>query len=177
MLNPAALEGLLKPIISDALQRFPFVMQAYIGSNMERQGLAERIAPSTSAKLSINIGNLFRSFTKGGEGNIYKVSNVGGNFEVEYGSEIKYAKIHEFGGFIRSKGNMHKYFWARYAETKQPYFRNLALSVKKKGGVNIPARPYFNPAVEKFKNDATFANDIRTTIINGIRQWQESQRR
>jgi hypothetical protein len=85
--------------------------------------------------------------------------------------------VQEFGGFIASKGNMHKYFWAKFAETKQPYFKNIALSVKKKGGVNIPARPYFNPAVDRLRNDTKFATDIKQQVIIGIQQWQENQRR
>jgi phage gpG-like protein len=152
-------------------------MQAYIGTNMEFRGAADRIAPSTSSKLAINSGNLFRSFSKGQPGNVFRVLQNGDNFEAEYGSDLPYARVQEFGGFIASKGNMHKYFWAKFAETKQPYFKNIALSVQKKGGVRIPARPYFNPAVEKLRNDGKFASNIRQEVINGIQQWQENQRR
>jgi phage gpG-like protein len=177
MINSEALKGILRPVILKSLERMPFVMQAYIGANMEFRGAADRIAPSTSSKLAINSGNLFRSFTKGQPGNVFRVSQEGDNFEVEYGSDLPYARVQEFGGFIASKGNMHKYFWAKFAETKQPYFKNIALSVKKKGGVNIPARPYFNPAVDRLRNDTKFASDIKQQVINGIQQWQESQRR
>jgi hypothetical protein len=72
---------------------------------------------------------------------------------------------------------MAQFFWAKYYTTKQPYFKRLALSVEKKGGVNIPARPYFNPAVDRLRNDTKFASDIKQQVINGIQQWQESQRR
>jgi hypothetical protein len=194
MINSEALKGILRPVILKSLERMPFVMQAYIGTNMEFRGAADRIAPSTSSKLAINSGNLFRSFTKGQPGNVFKVSQEGDNFEVEYGSSLKYAAIQEFGGFIKatpvtvikskSGRNMNKstyvmaqFFWAKYYTTKQPYFKRLALSVERKGGVNIPARPYFNPAVEKLRNDGKFASNIRQEVINGIQQWQESQRR
>jgi phage gpG-like protein len=177
MINVEALKGILRPVISDALQKLPFVMQAFIGTNMEFRGAADRIAPSTSSKLAINSGTLFRSFTKGQPGNVFKVTQEGDNFVAEYGSNLPYARIQEYGGFIRSKGNMHKYFWARYAETQQPYFRNIALSVQKKGGVNIPARPYFRPAVQKLSQDTKFANDIKQQVIIGIQKWQENQRR
>jgi phage gpG-like protein len=177
MLNVSQLEAILKPVITQSLERLPFVMQAYIGANMEFRGAADRIAPSTSSKLAINTGVLFRSFTKGQPGNVFKVSQNGSNFEVEYGSNLPYAGIQEFGGFIQSKGRMHKYFWARFAETKQPYFRNIALSVQKKGGVKIPARPYFRPAVDRLRNDTKFANDIKQQVISGIQKWQENQRR
>jgi phage gpG-like protein len=177
MINSEALKGILRPIIADSLNKLPFVMQAYIGANMEFRGAADRIAPSTSSKLAINSGTLFRSFSKGQPGNVFKVSQNGDNFEAEYGSDLPYARVQEFGGFIASKGQMHKYFWAKFAETKQPYFKNIALSVQKKGGVNIPARPYFNPAVEKLRNDGKFASNIRQEVIIGIQKWQENQRR
>ena len=161
---------------------------------MNFQGQADRIAPSKSDKLTTYSGALFRSFTKGQPGNVFKVSQNGDNFEVEYGSSIKYAAIQEFGGFIKAtpvtviksksgrKMNkstyvMAQFFWAKFYQTKQPYFKRLALSVERKGGVNIPARPYFNPAVDRLRNDTKFASDIKQQVINGIQQWQESQRR
>ena len=177
MLSTEALKGILRPIIADSLNKLPFVMQAYIGANMEFRGAADRIAPSTSSKLAINSGTLFRSFSKGQPGNVFRVSQNGDNFEAEYGSDLPYARVQEFGGFIASKGRMHKYFWAKFAETKQPYFRNIALSVQKKGGVNIPARPYFNPAVQRLSQDTKFATDIKQQVIIGIQKWQENQRR
>jgi phage gpG-like protein len=194
MINSEALKGILRPVILKSLERMPFVMQAYIGANMEFRGAADRIAPSTSSKLAINSGNLFRSFSKGQPGNVFKVSQEGDNFEVEYGSSLKYAAIQEFGGFIKatpvtvikskSGRNMNKstyvmaqFFWAKFYQTKQPYFKRLALSVERKGGVNIPARPYFNPAVDRLRNDTKFASDIKQQVIIGIQQWQESQRR
>jgi len=176
MLNINELENILKPIINDQLLRFPFVMQAYIGSNMVNTGLKTRIAPSTNTRLEINTGNLFRSFAKGGVGNIYKTKVSGDLYELEYGSSLPYAAIHEYGGFIKSKGKMHKYFWARFAETKNTYFKNLALHVQKKGGVQIPKRPYFAPSVSKFKSNGKYQEDVKANVIKGIRTWQENQR-
>ena len=176
MLNFTELQNQLKPIINNELLRFPFVMQAFIGSQMVNTGLKSRIAPSTNARLEINTGNLFRSFARGGVGNIYKTNVSGGLYELEYGSSLPYARIHEYGGFIRSKGNMHKYFWARFAETKNTYFRNLALHVEKKGGVTIPKRPYFAPALQRFKTSGKYQDEVKAKVIQGIREWQESQR-
>jgi phage gpG-like protein len=176
MLNFTELQNQLKPIINNELLRFPFVMQAFIGSQMVNTGLKTRIAPSTNARLEINTGNLFRSFARGGVGNIYKANVSGNSYELEYGSSLPYARIHEYGGFIESKGNMHKYFWARFAETKNTYFRNLALHVEKKGGVTIPKRPYFAPALQKFKTSGKYQDEVKAKVIQGIREWQESQR-
>mgnify|MGYP007083429237 CR=1 FL=1 len=177
MLDVAQLQGILKPIINDQLLRFPFVMQAFIGTQMERSGIKERIAPSTSSKIAINTGKLFRSFARGGEGNVYKVQESSGIFEIEYGSDLPYARIQETGGFIRTKGKMEGYFWARYRETGVAYFRNIALKVRRVGGVQIPARPYFAPAVQRFRQDNKYADGVRSAIIQGIQTWQENQRR
>lgn len=177
MLNFSELQNQLKPIINNELLRFPFVMQAFIGSQMVNTGLKSRIAPSTNARLEINTGNLFRSFARGGVGNIYKVNVSANQYELEYGSSLPYARIHEYGGFIRSKGNMHKYFWARFAETKNTYFKNLALHVEKKGGVTIPKRPYFTPALQRFKTSGKYQDEVKAKVIQGIREWQENQRR
>jgi len=177
MLDVAQLQGILRPIINDQLLRFPFVMQAFIGTQMERSGLKERIAPSTSTKLAINTGKLFRSFARGSEGNVYRVQESSGNFELEYGSDLPYARIQETGGFIKSKGKMEGYFWARYKETGVAYFRNIAIKVRRVGGVNIPARPYFAPALQRFRQDNKYQDGVRTAVIQGIQQWQENQRR
>ena len=144
---------------------------------MERSGLKERIAPSTSTKLAINTGKLFRSFARGSEGNVYRVQESSGNFELEYGSDLPYARIQETGGFIKSKGKMEGYFWARYKETGVAYFRNIAIKVRRVGGVNIPARPYFAPALQRFRQDNKYQDGVRTAVIKGIQQWQENQRR
>lgn len=177
MLDVAQLQGILRPIINDQLLRFPFVMQAFIGTQMERSGLKERIAPSTSTKLAINTGKLFRSFARSSEGNVYRVQESSGNFELEYGSDLPYARIQETGGFIKTKGKMEGYFWARYKETGVAYFRNIAIKVRRVGGVNIPARPYFAPALQRFRQDNKYQDGVRTAIIKGIQQWQENQRR
>lgn len=177
MMNVEALKGIIRPILSDALLRFPIMMQAYIGTQMERSGLKERIAPSTSSKVAINTGNLFRSFARGSEGNIYQVSGSAENLQLTYGSSLPYARVQEYGANIRTKGKMEGYFWYRYRETKIDYFRGIALKIRRTGGVDIKARPYFAPAVQRMKQDNKYEQQIRQQIVQGIRTWQESQRR
>lgn len=189
MLDVAQLQGILKPIINDQLLRFPFVMQAFIGTQMERSGLKERIAPSTSTKLAINTGKLFRSFARGSEGNVYKVQESSGIFELEYGSDLPYAKIHEYGGRIEAKvevssvkrkkktTTMAQYFWRKYIETNVKYFMYIAMKIERVGYVDIPKRPYFAPAIDRFRQDNKYQDGIRTAVIQGIQQWQENQRR
>lgn len=105
--------------------------------------------------LGARTGNLSRSYQIGKEGNIFEVDTEGGMVQLRYGSSLPYAGIHETGGFIASQGRMHKWFWAQYYKSnkKIEFFRIMALSVKKKGGVSIPKRPAFAPGISDFIRD------------------------
>ena len=151
MLNVNELRNILKPIINDHLLTFPLIMQAYIGTFMKRTTFnfktmktkEGRSNPATGiGTLRILKGNLFRSFSKGDSNNIYKVNSSGTTFELEYGSSVKYALIHEYGNTGRS----------------------------------MPARPYFAPALKRFES-SKFKESAKAKVIQGIREWQENQRR
>lgn len=68
------------------------------------------------------------------------------------GSNVKYARIHEFGGTIKAKNAPWLTFpvGGRWARVKQ---------------VEIPARPYVKPSIETFFRDGT-ANDIARGLFN-----------
>ena len=70
------------------------------------------------------------------------------------GTKVVYAKIHETGGFIKSKGKMANYFMARYMATKNEFYLAMSLHVKKHGGVKIPARPTIGPAIKRLQATA-----------------------
>jgi len=138
--------------LKGAIKKMPFVLQGYIGAEMdfrEQQRDSVAFAPSSSAKLQTGKGTLFKSFAPKDKNNIYEERADG--FTV--GSKLPYARIQEEGGFIKTKGKMASYFWARFFATGSPYYKNLALAVRKNGGVNIKARPYFKPAEKKFENE------------------------
>jgi hypothetical protein len=48
---------------------------------------------------------------------------------------------------------MHKYFWAMFYETKQDKYKYMALSVKQRGDIVIPKRPYYIKTIESFKTN------------------------
>ena len=151
--------------LKGALKRMPFIFQGYIGAEMdfrEQQRNSVAFAPSGSSKLQTGKGTLYKSFAPKDKNNIYEERSDG--FTV--GSKLPYATIQEYGGFVKSKGKMHSYFWARYYDTKSPYYRNLALSVQKKGGVNIKAKPYFAPAEKKFSNEGV--NELHNMVLKQI---------
>jgi phage gpG-like protein len=150
MLNTSELQNILKPIINDQLLKFPIIMQAYIGTFMKRTTFDFKKMKTKEGRKNPNVGigtlrilkgNLFRSFSKGDTNNIYRISNSGTTYELEFGSSVKYALIHEYGGR------------------------------------NMPARPYFAPAIDKFKSTNKFKEDVKANVIKGIRAWQENQRR
>lgn len=121
---------------------------------------------STSNELRIKSGKLYRSFSLNNSDTLTDFTIAKNGLKITYGSKLPYASIHEFGGFVRSKGNMHKYFWAKYFETDNEFYKIMALSVLKKGGVNIPKRAYFNPALKEFNKKGL--TEILNLIINDI---------
>jgi len=170
MFTAAQAMNIVRPVIADQLQQFPAFMQISIAKFMKDQG---GTGGATSRAPVFNTGNvlyktsgaLFTSFIKNNPNNVYRAKQSGNNFELEYGSKIPYAKIHEYGGFIAAKKRassvkrkkevwvMSQYFWRKYMETKAPFFKRIALSIEVKGGVNMRARPYWKPAIEDFKKN------------------------
>jgi phage gpG-like protein len=161
-----AVNGLLK----DALQRAAYGLQAYIGAEMNggkpddswRKGTpksgkdafpATKTTWSKEKQLRVQRGRLFKSLAPNSPDNITTIQVSEGKVALLYGTRVVYASIHESGGFIANKGKMDKWFWAQYKQTKNEFFKVMALSVRKRGGVQIPARPYFNQGVEAFRRE------------------------
>lgn len=105
-----------------------------------------------------NSGALAASFSEGA-----KTKISGGDMKVTFKSNLPYATVHEEGMFIKatpttdSKGRptykMAQYFWGKFSEKQETHFKIIALSVMKKGGVNIKARPYIDKAVKHFEDN------------------------
>jgi hypothetical protein len=159
----------LPKLVKEHYEKAAVRMADYIRQRMGQKTNSQKfsqIAPQpTSAALRVVTGKLYKSFVPRKEGNINDITYDNGRLRWEFGSSLIYAKIHEEGGFIKSKGKMEGYFWSVYKKTKNPYYKNLALGVKKRGGVNIPKRPYFNPAINYFMNDSKRGHEY---IINNI---------
>jgi|LakMenEpi03Aug12_release.lakeMendotaPanAssembly.Ray.scaffolds.fasta_scaffold313940_4 phage gpG-like protein len=150
----------LSRIYENAAKTIAADWQSYIGTYMKKTTLdlttlktkeGKRNPNTGEGTLRLLTGKLFRSFSPKREtdGNIYKIDTTNNGFELTYGSSVVYAAIHEYGG---NAG------------------KNLA--------AKIPARPYFNPAIEKWKNEK---QDIQTLkikfeIIEALKVWLESQK-
>lgn len=95
------------------------------------------------------------SFTYGGSGGTRESTTVvkvtTGGLKWQRQINVPYARIHEKGGSftVPTTEKMVAYFWARYYETEQSRYKNLALAAKakKRFNITIPARPYVRPAL------------------------------
>lgn len=117
-------------------------------------------------KLGIRSGKLLK-------GMYFKANNDG--FDI--GNSTKYAWVQENGMFVKSKGNMHKYFWGKYYESKgkAEWYKWVALSVIKKGGVNLKPRPFFKPTLDDLKNSTEWKLQIAKEIFSRmIRVWNNA---
>lgn len=165
----------------------PFQLQSLIASEMEIAGVssdwkkgikgAEAFPKKTatwrdkgSVKLRGKSGQLLQSFLPRRKNSLTKVELNGLRLEVDFGTKLPYAGVHEYGGFIKHKGNMPGWFYAQYKDTKNKFYLVMYLSSKKLGGVNIPARPYFNPAIEKLKTGEfnKWADEVRNELLGLI---------
>ncbi len=166
----AAIPALMTEVAEMLGEDFP----AYIEAEMTQSKIAAATF-NTSDKLHSNtpVGGLADSFRPDAEDSGTKISVSARGISGEFGSKKPYALIHNTGGFIASKGNMHKFFWAKYAKTKTPFYKIIALSVMKKGGVNIRKRAYFDNAVKEFNDKAI--PQITANILLRARQIFEAQ--
>jgi len=78
------------------------------------------------------------------------------------GSNKVYARIHELGGRIEATPMMYNFFWAKFISTKDLKWKWMALGLRNKGFVTIPARPYLSTAIA----DAlpAFRNNLATVL-------------
>lgn len=196
MFTKEQIVNIIRPVVADQLQQFPAFMQLSIAKFIKNQGAtggATNRAPvfNTGNNIFSVSGNLFQSFIKNNQNNIYRASTSGSQITLEYGTKVPYAKIHEIGGFInaikrassvkrkRETYVMAQFFWRKYMETKAPFFKRIALSIEKKGGVNIKARPFWNPAIEDFKKNGQpkFERQMKQAIVQGIIELQNRTRK
>lgn len=143
------------------------MMQGYIGSQFDLRPVSQAFrrggsaafdmatSRNTGTRLRIASRRLYDSFLQRSAENIFSLEQRGDTLVLRYGTTVPYARIHEEGGVIRQQRTkqQQRFFWAMYARTNDPRWKAMAL---KKDGVltiRIPARPYFAPAVERFRRE------------------------
>jgi len=102
-------------------------------------------------KLGIRTGNLYRSFGRNHPDSLTKINVNENGINGVIGSKAPYANIQNKGVFIKSKVKMHKWFWWQYAKHKNEFFKIMALSVIKRGGVKIKETKYFDKSLEYYE--------------------------
>ncbi len=147
----------LPRILKQAAQKAPFIFHAYVEQFFDeggQQSLSE-VTWSKSQFLAARSGRLTRSFIPNQRDSIFKVDVSSAGVRIRLGTAVPHAAVHEGPAgssvFLASRGRMHKYFWAQYAKSKNRFFKVMALSVQKRGGVTIPKRPFFATAVQRFQ--------------------------
>ena len=166
MMTDAKYDAALKRFVENELQEYFITgINSFIDAGTKSRSLKERQKNawfSDSSKLRSQSGKLADSFrmkqfmkvaansdTKGVTSFSYNNGVVTGKF----GTSLPYASIQEYGGEVKSKGRMEKFMWAMFLETKNIFWKILALAVKKKGGINIKARPYFFKAIDQINEN------------------------
>ena len=195
------LNNLMPAVIKEEYQKASYKLLVFIRNRMGEKTGSQKFSQTANqpanALLRVVTGKLYRSFTVRNKENISNIEYENGRVKWEYGSALAYAQIHEKGGFIKateattkkrrksktrkaSAGGkktylMASHFWKIFYKTGNKYYKNLALGVMKRGGVNIPARPYFNPAIEDFMTAKAGGNDsvIKAVIKQVKKLWDE----
>jgi len=129
----------IEKIIEHSLDDFVSMLVLYIGSNMEDGGNTG--GQNKTDILRVQSGKLLQSFEKG-----TKLQFSNGMIDGEISSDVPYAAIHEYGGFIKSKGKMANFFLMMFIKTKEFKWLAMRKVVLRDGGIRMPARPYLRPA-------------------------------
>jgi len=184
MINNEEIENAIYGVISDSLQRFPAEMQVFIAKYLSNSGgyagesSRATVFKAKSAKLSSVSGKLFQSFIKGRPNNIYRVTGDKDNLELEYGTNLIYARIHEEGGFIKSKGKMQWFTAFQYKQTKSPFWAKITGAIIRDGGIKIPKRAYFKPALKDWEASGKpeYKKRIVTEIVKELNRCLDKNR-
>jgi len=101
--------------------------------------------------LGIRTGKLYQSFGRNSNDSLTRVKRTEATVNAIVGSSLDYANIQNVGGFIKSKGKMHKWFWYQYKKHSNEFYKIMALSVIKRGGVKINETKYFDKSLTYYE--------------------------
>ncbi len=159
-------------------------IQGFIGAEMNFKS-APSDATATwndSDNLNIGSGNLFESFDPKSSLNkkISKSVFKDGKLNITVGSPLIYARTQEEGEVILATPTVDKngsptykmaqYFFAKWYESGNEFFKAMAIYVKANGFITVPPRPYLAPAIIQYKNTALpkLLKQLNTTIFKRI---------
>ncbi len=146
MLKEIRIEGSVPKITSmpEVMEKLSKKLEADVKEDQQKGGnptWKPRIFPSGAAHLNYISKTLRRSSTK-------TSATVG------WGEDLPYAVIHEEGGQIPKTDRMRRFFWAKWYETNEDFWKNMAIS--KKSVINIPSRPILPGIMDRANQYAEF---------------------
>ncbi len=145
-----------KSLMPTLAKEYGFELLEILNKSLRKQFERKSDNPFSSYgknRLTKRTGKLLDSYEAKSPNTLSKVEYSSNKLSVNWGSNLPHASIHERGGFIKSKGKMHLFFWAKFIETKNEIWKRIALSVRKNKGVKMPARGYFNAALSTFRDE------------------------
>lgn len=158
----------LHRILKDSEQELSVLMYQYLsfqfGENVkikdvyltnEKSSASLEVSKNNTKHLRFGTGALLNSFF---DKQTFNINYSNGVFSGHIGSNLPYADIHEYGGFIKSKKDgdvfiMAKGLMKKFMQTGDEAYKIMAFSVMKNGGINMPPRPYFNPFINEMNKD------------------------
>lgn len=174
MFNVNKISELLKDTAEQVPEEATFFISKYLKFGEKNRPFAK----NNTKFLFDRTGDLYRSLQTGDVNNITNINYRKDGVNIQYGTKIDYAEVHEKGMFIKAspvtvirkyKGSaknklgkkikpfqtfqMARYFWAKFYETKEENYKFAALSAHKIGGVNIPKRPFFSTGLKDFEKE------------------------
>jgi phage gpG-like protein len=134
ILDILSFQNKIAPILQDAILNFSYEAGTEIKLNMKLASLSDKKKKNPDVgigSLRVITGNLARSFDKNAKGNIFEVKKSQNDIELNYGSNLPYALIHEFGG----KANLailpkRPYFYDGINKWKKKYQKKMELKLK-----------------------------------------------
>jgi hypothetical protein len=172
----------VKKIVDEELQKAPLTFIKLIETEMTAGKGAPSGIPTknTTNVLRNQSGKYAKSYLKGNPESLTEVITDVNGGRVIVGTKRIYAAIHEYGGFIKgkpitpdpkkprqAKTVMEAHFWKMFAETKHNFYLWMALSIRKKGGVNIEKRETLAKATKEYEKTHLFrmVERVRDRII------------
>jgi len=149
----------IEEIVERNIDNLVSIMILLVGSNMEDGG--NRGGQNTTNKIRVQSGKLLQSFEKG-----TKLTFKNSMIEGFVGSDLPYAKVHEDGEFIKTKGKMANFFLAMYIKTKDLKWLYMRKAVLRDGGIQMKPRPFLKPAIDTM--NATGLDDWFNEVIDDI---------
>lgn len=89
--------------------------------------------------------------------------NVLGPDSVEVGSNMVYAAIHNFGGQVAVTAKSRRFFWWKFFQTGDAFWRNLALT--KKSHLQIPQRQFLGLSAENEDDLVGIVEDFMGALL------------